>query len=255
MSFDLFDLSGKIALVTGAGRGLGLAMAEGLGGTGATLVLNDRVGERLEGAATQLRDKGLEVHTALFDVSDGDAVRGSVAEIEARVGPIHILVNNAGIQDRQPTHAFPEADWQRVLDTNLTGPLLVAQAVVPGMIERRAGKIINIGSIIGLLGRPESAPYAVAKGGLKMLTKVMAVEWAAHGIQVNTIAPGYFATEMTRPFQENTEIDAYIRGHTPAGKWGDPSDLVGTAVYLASTASAFVTGQVIYVDGGYSSTT
>ena len=255
MRFDLFDLSGSIALVTGAGRGLGLAMAEGLGAAGATVVLNDRVGERLEAAARQLREKGLEVQTSLFDVSDGDAVRRSVADIEAGVGPIHILVNNAGIQDRQPTHSFPEADWRRVLDTNLTGPLLVAQAVVPGMIERGAGKIVNIGSIIGLLGRAESAPYAVAKGGLKMLTKVMAVEWAADGIQVNTIAPGYFATEMTRPFQENPEIDAYIRGHTPAGKWGEPSDLVGTIVYLASKASAFVTGQVIYVDGGYSSTT
>ncbi len=255
MSPDLFDLSGSIALVTGAGRGLGLAMAEGLGAAGATVVLNDRVGERLEGAAQQLREKGLDVHTALFDVSDAGAVNRAVAHVEARIGAIHILVNNAGIQDRQPTRLFPEADWRRVLDTNLTGPLLVAQAVVGMMIERGAGKIINIGSIIGLLGRAESAPYAVAKGGLKMLTKVMAVEWAAHGIQVNTIAPGYFATEMTRPFQEDAEIDAWIRRRTPAGKWGDPSDLVGTAVYLASKASAFVTGQVIYVDGGYTSAT
>jgi gluconate 5-dehydrogenase len=255
MSSDLFDLSGKIALVTGAGRGLGLAMAEGLGAAGATVVLNDRIGDRLEGAERQLRDKGLKVHASLFDVSDGAAVKRAVADIEARIGPIHILINNAGVQDRQPTQSFPEADWQRVLDTNLTGPLLVAQAVAPGMIERGAGKIVNIGSIIGLLGRANSAPYAVAKGGLKMLTKVMAVEWAAHGIQVNTLAPGYFATEMTRPFQEDPVIDPYIRGHTPAARWGQPSDLIGTVVYLSSKASAFVTGQVIYVDGGYSSTT
>ena len=251
---DQFDLSRRTALVTGAGRGLGLAIAEGFGAFGATVVLNDRIGDRLDGAGRQLREKGLDVHTSLFDVSDADAVAESVADIEARVGGIDILVNNAGIQNKQATRDYPVADWQEVLDTNLTGPFLMARALVGGMIERGAGKIINIASILGLLGRPGSAPYCASKGGLKMLTRVMAVEWAAHNIQANTIAPGYFATEMTKAFQEDTEFDAAVRKRTPAGRWGKPQDLVGIAVFLASAASTFVTGQVIYVDGGYGST-
>ena len=254
MSSDLFDLSGRTALVTGAGRGLGLAIAEGFAEFGASVVLNDRIADRLEGATAYMRDKGHAVHSALFDVSQSDAVAAAIPDIEAQAGGIHILVNNAVIQNRQPTHGYPEDAWREVLDTNLTGPFLMARAVVGGMIERGAGKIINIASILGLLGRAESAPYCTTKGGLKMLTKVMAVEWADHNIQVNTIAPGYFATEMTQRYRDDATIDAAIRARTPAGRWGDPLDLVGAAVFLASSASAFVTGQTLYVDGGYGST-
>ena len=254
MSSDLFDLSGRTALVTGAGRGLGLAIAEGFAEFGATVVLNDRIADRLENATAYMRDKGYTVHSSLFDVSQSDAIAAAIPDIEAQAGDIHILVNNAGIQNRQPTHGYPEDAWREVLDTNLTGPFLMARAVVGGMIERGAGKIINIASILGLLGRAESAPYCTTKGALKMLTKVMAVEWAEHNIQVNTIAPGYFATEMTQRYRDDATIDAAIRARTPAGRWGNPPDLVGAAVFLSSDASVFVTGQTLYVDGGYGST-
>jgi len=250
MPATLFDLHGKRALITGAGRGLGLAMARGFGQAGATVVLNDLAADRLEQAVAALADEGLAAHGSCFDVSDAAAVRREVPALLQRIGPIDILVNNAGIHRRAPLEELEEAAWQEVLNTNLSGAFYVAKQVVPGMIGRRAGKIINICSVMSEVGRPTVAPYMASKGGLKMLTKAMALEWARHNIQVNGIGPTWMATELNRPLMDDPEFDAFVRRRVPAGRWGDPRDMVGTAVYLASAASDFVTGQVIYLDGG-----
>ena len=246
----LFDLTGRTALVTGSSQGLGLAMARGLAQAGAALVLNGRDELKLAAAAERLRAEGARVTTAAFDVTDGAAVARAVEKIEAEFAPIDILVNNAGIHRRAPLAEMTEAQWREVLDTNLTSAFLVARAVAPRMIARRAGKIINICSVMSDVTRPTIGNYAAAKGGLKMLTRAMAVEWAKHGVQTNAIAPGYFATELNRPLMENVEFDRWIRGRTPAGRWGQPEELVGAAVFLASRASAFVNGQILAVDGG-----
>lgn len=250
MASRLFDLHGKTALITGAGRGLGLAMARGLGEAGAAVVLNDLAEDRLARATAALAAEGLAVHAARFDVADAGAVRREVPAVLQRVGPIDILVNNAGIHRRAPLLELEEAAWQEVLDTNLSAAFYLARQIVPGMVARRAGKIINICSVMSEVGRPTVAPYMASKGGLKMLTKAMALEWAAHNIQVNAIGPTWMATEMNRPLMDDAEFDAFVRRRIPAGRWGEPRDMVGTAVYLASAASDFVTGQVIYLDGG-----
>jgi len=254
MSLKLFDLTGKTALITGSGRGLGFAYAEGFGACGATVVVNDIDAGRVGQAAAKLRDQDITVHEAPFDVTDVEAIHKAVAGIEAATGGIDILINNAGVQHRRPLEEFPEEDWRRVIEINLMAPFLVTQAVVKGMIARRSGKIINICSLTSEVGRATIAPYTTAKGGLKMLTKQMAVEWAKHNIQANAIGPGYFTTEMNTALMENVEFDAWVKGRTPAGRWGDPEELVGTAIFLASKASDFVNGQVIYVDGGFLST-
>jgi gluconate 5-dehydrogenase len=250
VSVTLFDLHGKCALITGAGRGLGLATARGLAQAGAAVILNDREGERLEQAVATLAGEGLAAHGARFDVSDPEAVRLEVSALLSRFGPVDILVNNAGIHRRGPLEGLEESAWQEVLDTNLSGPFYVAKQIVPGMIARRAGKIINICSVMSEVGRPTVAPYMASKGGLKMLTKAMAVEWARHNIQVNGIGPTWMATELNRPLMDDPQFDAFVRRRVPAGRWGDPTDMVGTAVYLASAASDFVTGQILYLDGG-----
>ncbi len=250
MTEDLFDLTGKIALVTGSSQGLGHTIARGLGEAGATLILNGRNAERLNAAVTALSRDGLKVTGALFDVADPAQVRERVPALEREVGPIHILVNNAGIQRRAPLETVDEAVWQEVLNTNLTAVFLVSKAVVQGMIARKAGKIINICSLMSEMARPTVGPYMAAKGGVKTLTKSMAVEWGKHNIQVNGLGPGYFVTPMNRPLVENPQFDSWIKGRTPAGRWGQPEELIGTAVFLASSASDFVTGQIIYVDGG-----
>ncbi len=254
MSLQLFDLTGRTALITGSGRGLGFAYAEGFGACGATVVVNDLDAERAEQAAARLRGKGITVHAAPFDVTDSAAIAKAVSGIAAATGGIDILVNNAGVQHRCPLEEFPEKDWRWVIETNLMAPFLVTRAVVAGMIERKAGKIINICSLASEVGRATIGPYTTAKGGLKMLTKQMAVEWAKHNIQANAIGPGYFATEMNTALIENPEFDAWVKGRTPAGRWGEPGELVGAAIFLASKASDFVNGQVIYVDGGFLST-
>jgi len=246
----LFDLSGRVALVTGSSQGLGLAMARGLAGAGAAVVLNGRDAGKLAAAAATLRAAGARVETAAFDVTDGAAVEREVARVERDFGPIHILVNNAGIQSRAPLAEMTEEQWRVVIDTNLTSAFIVARAVGPRMIARGAGKIINITSLISEVARPTIANYAAAKGGLKMLTRSMAVEWARHGLQANGIAPGYFVTELNRPLIENPEFNAWVCKRTPAGRWGQPEELVGAAVFLASRASDFVNGQIIAVDGG-----
>ena len=250
MPSDLFDLGGRVALVTGSARGLGLVLARGLGEAGARIVLNGRDEDRLAAAVAALKAAGLDAHVAAFDVTDAEAIDGGVTAIERDVGPIDILVNNAGIQRRGPLEALDEAAWREVIDTNLTGVFLVSRRVARGMIERQRGKIINIGSLMCEVGRETTGNYAAAKGGVKMLTRAMAVEWARHNIQANGIGPGYFLTDMTRPLAADPEFDAWIRRRTPARRWGDPAELVGAAVFLASRASDFVSGQMIYVDGG-----
>lgn len=246
----LFDLTGRTALITGSGQGLGFALAQGLAQAGAALVLNGRTAAKLDAAAEQLRAGGARVATAVFDVNDSAAIVREVARIEAEFAPIDILVNNAGIQRRAPLLEMTEAHWREVLDTDLTSAFLVTRAVAPRMIARRAGKIINICSLMSEVGRPTIANYAAAKGGLKMLTKSMTVEWAKHNLQINGIGPGYFLTELTKPLADNPEFNQWICNRTPAGRWGRPEELVGAAVFLASRASDFVNGQVIYVDGG-----
>jgi len=250
MASQLFDLSGKVALVTGSSQGLGFTITRGLGQAGATIVLNGRNEEKLEKAVSTLSQEGLQVYSCSFDVTNSDQIRQKIPVFEKDIGPIDILVNNAGIQIRRPLENFEEQAWREVIDTNLTGIFLVTREVIKGMINHKSGKIINVCSLMSEVGRPTIAPYAASKGGVKMLTKAMAVEWGKYNIQVNGIGPGYFLTEMTRPLAEDPKFDAWIRSRTPAGRWGDPSELIGTVVFLASRASDFINGQIIYVDGG-----
>jgi len=248
----LFDLSGKVALVTGATHGLGMAMATGLGKAGATLVVNGHSSqEKLDEALAAYRAHGLTAHGYLFDVTDEAAVEAAVATIESEVGPIDILVNNAGIIKRIPLLDMALEDWEAVIRTDLTGVFVMSKPVVRRMIDRGAGKVINICSMMSELGRDSVGAYAAAKGGLKMLTRNMATEWAKYNIQVNGIGPGYFATSQTAPIRvDGHPLHDFIVSRTPAGRWGDPEDLQGTAVFLASAASDFVNGQIVYVDGG-----
>jgi gluconate 5-dehydrogenase len=250
MNTLLFDLTGKIALVTGSGQGLGFTIARGLGEAGATLILNGRNEEKLERAVVTLSAAGHQVTGCAFDVSNARQVQEKIPHLEKAIGPIHILVNNAGIQRRGPLEKVDEAVWHEVLNTNLTAVFLLSQQVAQGMITRKAGKIINICSLMSEMARPTVGPYTAAKGGVKMLTKSMAVEWGRYNIQVNGLGPGYFATEMNKPLKEDPQFDAWIRSRTPAGRWGEPGELIGAAVFLASQASDFVNGQIIYVDGG-----
>ena len=218
-----FDLSGKVALVTGAWRGLGFAIAKGFARAGATVVLNGRRPEALATALSALTDSGLHAASAVFDVTDAAAIKRAVDGIEASYGHLDIVVNNAGIQRRKPIVEFPKQDWDDVIATNLTAPFLVSQAALPPMIARRSGKIIHIASLMSDLARPTVVPYTAAKGGIRQLTRGMAVELAPHNIQVNAIAPGYFATEMNRALLDDAEFDAWVKKRTPAGRWGSPT--------------------------------
>ena len=247
-----FDLTGKVALVTGAYRGLGFAIAQGLARAGAAVVLNGRKAAELDAAAKKLTDAGLAATTSVFDVTDANAIREGVADVESRHGHLDIVVNNAGIQRRSPLVEFKRQDWDDIIATNLTAPYLVSQAALPGMIRRRAGKIIHIASLMSELARPTVVPYTAAKGGVRQLTRGMAVELAPHNIQVNAIAPGYFATEMNRALIDNAEFNAWVCKRTPAGRWGQPDEIAGVAVFLASSAANYVTGQMLFIDGGMS---
>ncbi len=248
---EMFDLTGKRALVTGASHGLGMAMAIGLGKAGAELIINGRSMKRLEEAAKEYAKEGLKVHNYEFDVTDDKQVKDAVEQIEKEVGPIDILVNNAGIIKRIPMEEMETEDFREVVDVDLVAPFIVSKYVGRKMIERRAGKIININSMMSKLGRNTVSAYAAAKGGLKMLTRNMATEWAKYNIQTNGIGPGYFATSQTAPIRvDGHPFNDFIINRTPAARWGDPEDLAGTAVFLASKASDFINGQIIYVDGG-----
>jgi len=252
MSKDLFDLSGKVALVTGATHGLGQAMAIGLGKAGATLVVNGASSQqKLDNAVAEYKALGLNAHGYLFDVTDESEVIENLANIEDEVGAVEILVNNAGIIKRTPLEDMEVADFEQVIKVDLVSPFIVSKHIVKGMISRKQGKIINICSMMSELGRNTVGAYAAAKGGLKMLTRNMATEWAKYNIQVNGIGPGYFATSQTAPIRvDGHPFNDFIISRTPAGRWGDPEDLQGAAVFLSSKASDFVNGQIIYVDGG-----
>ena len=250
---NLFDLTGSRALITGSSQGIGFALAKGLAEAGAAIVLNGRDREKLEHAAGELRQEGFTIATAVFDVTERDAVESSIREIESEIGIIDILVNNVGIQHRAPLEDFPADAWEKLISVNLGSVFHVSQVVAKYMIPRRSGKIINICSVQSQLGRPTIAPYVATKGGVAMLTKGMCVDWAKYNIQINGIAPGYFATEMNKALVENKEFSDWLCRRTPAGRWGNVDELCGTAVFLASKASTFVTGQIIYVDGGLTS--
>lgn len=250
MMNTLFDLHGKVVLITGSSHGLGFAIARGLRQAGAILVLNGRNEKRLQNAISVLSDEGLNVSGHAFDVTNEEQIQEKIPVIEQEIGPIQILVNSAGVQKRGPLETIEESVWREIIEIDLTGVFLTSKHVAQMMIARKSGKIINICSLMSEFGRPTTGPYAAAKGGVKMLTKAMAVEWAKYNIQVNGIGPGYFLTEMTQPLAQDPQFDAWIRSRTPAGRWGDPAELVGTAIYLASSASDFVNGQIIYVDGG-----
>lgn len=247
---QLFDLTGQVALVTGSSRGIGFALAQGLAAAGAHVVLNGRNTDRIEAAAEILRGQGARIALSTFDVTDPQAAEQAVYAIERDVGPIRVLVNNAGIQHRAPLHEFPDDKWHELFRTNLDSIFYVSKAVAKRMIPRKAGKIINIASVNAELGRPGIAPYTATKGAVKQLTRGMACDWAKYNVQVNAIGPGYFDTEMTQLLVQDAEFTAWLEKRTPAGRWGDASELVGAAVFLASAASSFVNGQIIYVDGG-----
>ncbi|MDM0070113.1 glucose 1-dehydrogenase [Variovorax sp. J31P207] len=249
-----FDLTGRTALVTGSSAGIGFALARGLAGAGARVILNARNAAKLEAAADVLRGEGLQALTAAFDVTSGEAVTAAISRIEAEVGAIDILVNNAGMQRRAPLDQFAEADWHELMKTNVDSVFLVGQAVARHMIGRRRGKIVNICSVQSELGRPGIAPYTASKGAVKMLTKGMAIDWGQHGIQVNGLGPGYFKTELTDALVKNEEFTQWLVGRTPSRRWGDVEDLVGAAVFLSSDASNFVNGHILYVDGGVTAT-
>jgi gluconate 5-dehydrogenase len=247
----LFDLTGKTALVTGSSDGLGLGMARGLAAAGAAIVLNGRNESKLAIAAKSFEAAGHRASARAFDVADEAAVLAAFKHFDAEGLAIDILVNNAGNQLRKPMVDVTTDEWRRVLDIHLTGAFQVGREAARRMIARgRGGKIINIGSLASAVARRTIAPYTAAKGGIKMLTQSMAAEWAEHNIQANAIGPGYIATEMTEPLMNDAKFDAWVKGRTPAARWGQPDDLIGVTVFLASPASDYVNGQIIYVDGG-----
>ena len=255
MTHPIFDLAGRRALITGSSQGIGLALARGLAEAGADVVLNGRDVAKLERAAATLRAEGLtRIAVAPFDVTDSAAVEAGVAAIEAGHGPIHVLVNNAGVNLRGPLHEMPDETWHTVLATNLHSAFYGARAVAKRMIARGAGgKIINTCSVMSMMGRATTGPYTATKGALGMLTKAMCADWARFDIQCNAIAPGFFATELTAPLKNNPEFNDWLTKRTPAGRWGEMPELAGAAIFLASRASSYVNGHLLYVDGGMTS--
>lgn len=250
MVLSLFDLTGRTALVTGSSKGIGFGIAEGLASAGARVVLNGRNTDALEAAAQDLRSRSHEIETSAFDVTDADAVKAGVDAIEADAGPIDILVNNAGMQARTSLEDYPEETWKTLMSTNLDSVFYVSKAVAQHMIARRRGKIINVCSVQSEAGRPGIAPYAASKGAVKMLTKGMCIDWGPHNIQVNGLGPGYFKTELTEALVNDEAFSGWLINRTPARRWGDVEELQGAAVFLASNASNFVNGHILYVDGG-----
>lgn len=251
-----FRLDGKVALVTGGSYGIGFAMAKALANAGAKIAINGRNKDNIDKGIADFKAEGIEAYGYICDVTDESAVQDMVAQIEKEIGVIDILVNNAGIIKRIPMHEMSVEDFRQVVDIDLIGPFIVSKAVIPAMIKKGHGKIINIASMMSELGRETVSAYAAAKGGLKMLTKNICSEYGGHNIQCNAIGPGYIATPQTAPLREKQAdgsphpFDSFITSKTPAGRWGNPEDLEGPAVFLASEASNFVNGHVLYVDGG-----
>jgi gluconate 5-dehydrogenase len=252
MAFKGFDLSGKTALVTGSSQGIGLAIAQGLGDAGARVIINGRDLAKLGAARAKLAAQGITVSVAAFDVTDESAVDSAIAGIE-QDGPIDILFNNAGMQFRTTLEDYPLAKWRELMQVNVESAFIVGKAVARGMISRKAGKIINISSVQSELGRPTIAPYTATKGAIKMLTKGMCADWAKYNIQVNAIGPGYFKTPLNQALVDNPEFSSWLEKRTPAGRWGTTDELIGAAIFLASPASSFVNGHILYVDGGITS--
>lgn len=253
MTLDIFSLANKRALVTGSSQGIGLAIAEGLGRAGANVVLNGRDKAKLLQAQKDLQGKGIAAAASAFDVTIESEVEQAVEAIAREQGPIDILVNNAGMQFRTPLEDFPLEKWRELMRVNVESAFIVGKAVAKGMIARRQGKIINISSVQSELGRPTIAPYTATKGAIKMLTKGMCADWAKHNIQVNAIGPGYFKTPLNQALVDNPEFSTWLEKRTPAGRWGTTDELIGAAVFLASPASSFVNGHILYVDGGITS--
>ncbi|MBZ9795869.1 glucose 1-dehydrogenase [Mesorhizobium sp. ES1-4] len=249
----LFGLEGKHAFITGASRGLGLAFAEALASAGARVTIGGRKADDLKAAADGLRAAGYSIAEAVIDVTDTRSVDRAIMAAETGTGPIDILVNNAGIQRRAPLETFSDADWDALMATNLDGVFKVSRAVAKGMIERRGGSIINVSSVQSVLARPSIAPYAASKGAITMLTKSMAGEWGQHGVRVNAIAPGYFKTELNAALVADETFSTWLTGRTPMRRWGEVRELAGAAVFLASDAASFVSGQTLLVDGGITS--
>ena len=250
MSLSLFDLAGRTALVTGSSRGLGRAIAEGMAKAGVRIVVNGTDGARVEAAVAELRAVGFVAEGAAFDVTDEAAIVRAFDGFDQAGIEIDILINNAGIQMRKPLLEFSSADWRKVIETNLTSAFIIGREAARRMIPRKRGKIINIASLASELARPTIAPYTAAKAGIKNLTKSMAVEWAASGIQANAIGPGYMLTDMNQALMSNSDFNNWLMSRVPAKRWGNPDELVGAAIFLASSASNYVNGQTIYVDGG-----
>ena len=249
---QLFNLQGRTALITGSSRGIGLSLARGMAEAGAKVIVNSRKADDVSRAVNALQSLGLQATGQTFDVADEASVEAAFAALDAQNVRVDILVNNAGIQHRQAMVDLALKDWQRVLDTNLTAAFLVGRCAARRMIERKqGGKIINIGSLTSQAARPTIAPYTVAKGGIKMLSRAMAAEWAQFNIQANSIGPGYIQTEMNTALVNDPKFDAWVKSSNPAQRWGQPDELIGTAVFLASAASDYVNGQIIYVDGGW----
>jgi gluconate 5-dehydrogenase len=248
----LFNLSGKRALITGSSQGIGFGLAQGLAEAGAHIILNGRDAAKLNAAASELRSAGYDVSEAAFDVTSEIEVAAAVEKIEAE-GPVDILFNNAGMQFRTPLEDYPPEKFRELLRVNVESVFLVAQAVARHMIKRQRGKIINICSVQSELGRPSIAPYTATKGAVKMLTKGMCADWAKHNIQINAIGPGYFKTPLNQALVDNPEFSSWLEKRTPAGRWGDVEELMGVAVFLASDASSFINGHILYVDGGITS--
>ncbi len=249
-----FQLNGKLALITGSSAGIGFALARALGQAGAHVVINGRNAQKVSAAAQTLKDEGLTVSESVFDVTNAKSVSEAVQQIETQVGAIDILVNNAGMQIRGPLHEYKDEDWHTLMRTNLDSVYYVGKTVAQKMIPRGRGKIINICSVQSELGRPGIAPYTASKGAVKMFTKGMAIDWGQFGIQVNGIGPGYFKTELNQKLVDDPQFSSWLVGRTPSRRWGDVEDLGGAAVFLASDASKFVNGHILYVDGGVTAT-
>jgi gluconate 5-dehydrogenase len=248
---NLFSIRNKRILITGGSGGLGLAFAKGLGDAGAIIMLNGRDRKKLKEAQKTLERRKIRVHLLPFDVTKPGEVKKAISLAEKKIGPVDVLINNAGINLRGPLESVADKTWKQVIDINLSGVFYTAREVAAGMIKRKAGKIINISSLMSEAARPSTGPYTASKGGVKLLTKAMAAEWGRHNIQVNAVGPGYFLTEMTANLARDKVFDEWVRKRTPAGRWGKPEELIGALIFLSSTASDFVNGQALYVDGGF----